>query len=151
MSLVDANERAHRIVDDALYAAAEALMVLDVAAARDGVARFVALLRAHLEVEEAQVAPRYAPHAPAEGAGALQHVASDHAILRKHLERLERTVHELPDEVSRRAALLALDPFLKAIATLDHHGERERRFVYATLEEKLEEDDKRAIAAALTP
>lgn len=149
MKLVDVNRAVHHELDAALVRTGAAVMARDTARARALLDAFVARLSAHMQVEDSAVLPRYAAHAQDTGAGAPKHVASDHLILAKHLERCVAVLAALPDEPTVREAFLALDPLLKLHGTLEHHDEREERFVYPLLDLALDDHARAALARLL--
>ncbi len=150
MKLVDVNRAAHQAIEALLVDVGAALMRREAVAARAAYEVLAARLGAHLRLENDVVMPRYATLATDAGAGAPKHVASDHLILDKHLLRCAAVIDGLAAQPTVREALLALDPLLKLHATLEHHDEREERFVYPLLEEALDAATRDDLAARLS-
>jgi hypothetical protein len=77
--------------------------------------------------------PAYAPLAPADGPGRVDHVAGDHVILTRTLAAAHDALAELTAGGTARVVLERLPTVQRVIATLEHHTLREAR-VYETIE-----------------
>jgi hypothetical protein len=147
--------RHHERLEEHLLCTVEALMAVDVDAARDRFAVFIAELREGLELEERTILPAYralGSHAPQ---GRPNVVDGDHVILERGIEATLAwltALAALPSsaDVRRRDVAIGLPVVHRLLATLEHHGERERRHVYPAVAGVLQDDDRAAAVAILS-
>lgn len=130
-------------------------MAVDVDAARDRFAVFVAELREGLDLEERVILPAYrglGSHSPQ---GRPDVVDGDHVILERGIEATLAwltALAALPPsaDARRRDVAIGLPVVHRLLATLEHHGERERRHVYPAVVGVLGDDERDAAAAILS-
>src|ERR1043166_7255561 len=133
---LDAHAAVHRFIEDELYG------VLEARGARDGdgaAARFTrmrAVLEEHMAWEEANVIPLYAPIAPKDGPGRLDHIAGDHTILIRNCDIARGAIDGLSSSSppSLRDVLEQLPHVYRLIAALEHHTLREQNNVYGKID-----------------
>lgn len=107
-----------------------------------------ASLRRHARYEETEVLPRYAELCPSPVPnGRPATVYRDHQLLFRRAERLtELALHRLALPVPSLRLAEALDQLR---ATLEHHDQREHRYVYRGLRDTLEDSEIAALDDAL--
>ncbi len=141
-ALLEIHGAVHAALEDAVYAVLDKLVSLDVAGAAAVFEALAARLVVHMSFEEAQVLPLYAPHAPKDGPGRLDHVAGDHTILLRHVEAVRAILAELSRAppateadapAPRRAVLERLPVLYRLLGTLEHHTAREQNNVYRAI------------------
>jgi hypothetical protein len=147
--------RHHERLAEHLLCTVEALMAVDVDAARDHFAVFVAELREGLDLEERVILPAYRAlptHAPQ---GRPDVVDGDHVILERGIEATlswMTALSALPPgkDARRRDVAVGLPVVYRLLGTLEHHGERELRHVYPAVAACLAGDDRDAAMTILT-
>lgn len=132
-SLAAAHAALHEALADALYRVLTRVLDGDLAGARALLAALTRVFEEHQAFEEEHVMPAYAPLAPADGPGRVDHVAGDHVILTRTLAAAHDALAELTAGGTARAVLERLPTVQRVIATLEHHTLREAR-VYETIE-----------------
>lgn len=145
----------HETFDGLCLALLEALMALDLEEAQTILGRLTAALTAHASVEEAEVLAHWRPRPdPPRGASA-ELFERDHALLlgalaaaRASLEALAAPLDSDAEPLSRRVAR-ELGTFLRVRSVLEHHSERELRFLYPTLQAELDEGIRATLGDAL--
>jgi hypothetical protein len=149
-TLVDQHRAVHALLEERLWQALEALVLRDRAAAAAAFSSFARLLAKHMAFEDVAVLPRYAPHAPADGPGRLDHVQGDHVILKRHVEDIGGWLAALPADAALRTILAGLPALYRILQVLEHHTLREER-VYGAIEEHGLSDDflRRGLADCL--
>ncbi|MEW5853204.1 MAG: hemerythrin domain-containing protein [Myxococcota bacterium] len=151
MTLVDANQRVHDELHEALLQTMELLTALDVPGARARWRAFTTALSRHMETEERDVLPPYASLPHHERGGAPEHLKGDHTVLLRNSAACEERLASLdPASPSLlRDVVLALDVFFRLLHVMDHHTERETLLMYPALERALLAADLQRIARAL--
>ncbi len=154
-TLTETNARLHDALDAQAGAMLERLTALEIEALVRDWSTFRASLEAHAALEEAEVLPRYSALGPFERGASPQLVHADHLILKKTLragddalEKLREAAVEQPDRL-RSVMVTLLAPFLRLRGVLEHHTEREQRFVYPALDRALPATERRVLVAAL--
>lgn len=138
-NLQRANDRAHALIENLYIEALEAVLGHRVDRARDAFARFEAALNAHLQEEQEHLVPRLVARGVpgrtalgASGDGTPQALRRRVERTREVLARLDGDSPTLADEV-----IDALEMLWLLRCALDRHGARERRVLYARLDEVL--------------
>lgn len=147
--------RHHARLEEHLLCTIEALMAVDVDAARDCFALFDAELHEGLDLEERVILPAYRAlptHAPQ---GRPDVVDGDHVILERGIEATLSwltALSALPAtaEARRRDVAVGLPVVYRLLATLEHHGEREFKHVYPAVAGRLADADRDAAVAILS-
>lgn len=150
-TLTALNERLHRELDEALVSVVLALVAGDLDETERRWHGLRARLDAHAAVEEEAVMPRYRSLGDHPRGGGPELVEGDHRGLDKNVAACERALERLRavEGDPRRAVVDELDTFLRVRRLLDHHTEREQRFVYPRLDEVLEASDRDALRGEL--
>ncbi len=140
ISLTLVNTAFHEAIDAALVDTYEALLALDLDAARTRWRRLNEGLAAHMEVEERLVFPRWEaleerpPRSPADL------YTRDHELVRRRLRDVSGVMAELAlmaPEGRRRFLAQQLEPLVRLRGVLEHHGGREDEQLYPWLEARL--------------
>ena len=139
--LLELHGRVHEALREDLLTAIEALVSQNLPEARAIFERFDRRLSLHMRFEDDLVLPRYAAHAPSEGAGRLEHIEGDHTVLLRHVERTLVILDDLESGAPAllREIMLSLDTPLRLLNTLEHHTLREQTHVYPVLLEQSDE------------
>lgn len=149
-NVLEAHEQHHALLEELLYELLEDIVAGRGLAARTRCAVFAQQLAAAIAIEDGEVLPAYRTLAAPEGPGRPEHVEGDHVILNRRLQALQEAVGALPEEIPLRFALTSVVPLVyPLLATLEHHLERERRFVYPLVVAALCEADREDLARAL--
>ena len=135
---LEAHAAVHRWIEDALYGVLEALVARDIDGEIDGAStrftRMRAVLEEHMRFEDEHVIPRYAPLAPKDGPGRLDHIAGDHTILIRNCDIAAGAMVALSSSSSLRDVLEQLPHLYRLIAALEHHTLREQNNVYGKID-----------------
>jgi hypothetical protein len=140
------HDQHHQQLRELLYQALERLVVVDVDGAAALVERFVRELEAGLALEDDVVMPWYRLHGPESGAGKPDIVDGDHVILRRGIESVRAL---LAGPAVLRPILEGLPHAYRLISTLEHHTERERRYVYPLVIDQLDAEAQAVVVAGL--
>lgn len=134
--LTEANTHVHDGIDGALLDVLEAITALDHAAMQTGWTRFMTLLEAHAEFEEAEVFPRYAALDDHPRGGGPELFEADHTSFRKVAAAAQEALDTIlaAGPGSRRLMVTRLGPFIRLGNVLEHHTLREERFLYPRLD-----------------
>ncbi len=136
----------HAQLRELLFQTLEHLVVVDVDGARAVFERFVTELEVGLRLEDDVVMPCYRLHGPAQGPGKPDIVDGDHVILQRGIESVRGL---LAGPAVLRPLLEGLPHVYRLIATLEHHTERERRYVYPVVAARLDAADQARVVAGL--
>lgn len=129
----------HAELDEDLALHREALMRLDLAAAREHLDDFEVALTAHMREEEEVLLPAYEKLAVEARGGGAHLYRAEHKKILWWLGELDRLLGELEaqPQVSPREVLAVLDRECTFSHLLGHHDLRERGFLYPILDATL--------------
>ncbi|RKG60453.1 hypothetical protein D7X30_05780 [Corallococcus sp. AB011P] len=139
----------HRDLEELFLLHQEALMGMDLSAARERLARYREELTRHLEAEEALLLPEL-PRAGRIRGAAPELFTGEHQRMRELLAKCQGAVDALdasaPDY--RRAVLRVFDMESTFKHLEHHHSLREETYLFPALDGVLGEDERRALLAA---
>jgi hemerythrin-like domain-containing protein len=145
-TLSEANQRWHSQLDSSYQAFLESLTALDFSRARGQWTNFESSLKAHIELEHANIEPLTENW---EG-NTLKLIQSDHLILNRLLPRLETALTLIERADATRTELVRkLDGFIKMRNVLEHHDLREKETLYPLLEEQLDDAHLQALSGRM--
>lgn len=146
ISLSQANQRWHLLLDDGYQAFLETLTALELADARRHWQRFKKSLRAHIEFEQEHVEPL----AQDWDDNIHKLVQSDHLILDRLIPRLDKALDVIEQSPHPRSELVrALDSFIKMRNVLIHHDLREMENLYPALDQQLDGEQALELTQAM--
>ena len=107
----------------------------------------VSALRAHAATEDETSLAWWRERAEFPRGASPEVFAGDHRLLAKACDRGEQILAALPDEAAdlRRRVVLVLEPLLQLRRVLEHHTEREQRWLYPALDAELGEEEARRL------
>jgi hemerythrin-like domain-containing protein len=125
----------HRELEEMFYVHQRALLDFNFRGALERLAEYESALVAHMRDEEELLLPLYAERAEIERGGARDFFLLEHAKMRRHLAHFREQLPvllELPEP--SRALLKLLDQQTTYKHIVEHHDEREEKFLYPALE-----------------
>jgi hypothetical protein len=169
MTLVEENQRIHKIIEEKYLVFLEDLTRCDIDAAQNALADFRDALFLHMKTEEALVCPAFQKLGIHGGKRILEQVDGDHTILLRTLAKVDRWLAEKMSGRSgegetaplaqeerepaadrlRRSMVLALDSCVRVRSVFEHHTLREERDFYSHLDEVAEVSTRERITQAL--
>jgi hemerythrin-like domain-containing protein len=139
----------HRELEELFLQHQEALISLDLPRAREGLERYLELLRMHMAAEEELLLPEL-PRAGRIRGASLELFTGEHQRMRELLARCREGLHALrpEDPGVRRSVLLLLDTQGTYKHLEHHHSLREETFLFPALDQVLSAEERRALLAA---
>ncbi len=147
MKLSRANQQWHDHLDQCYQAFLETLTALDLASAQAHWQSFKDSLLAHIDFEHQYIETLAAPLEN----NIQQLMKADHLILKRLIPKIDQTISDIENARSARAVLVErLDGLIKMRNVLSHHDEREKKYLYAILDEQLSKETAQSLAQQMT-
>jgi Hemerythrin HHE cation binding domain. len=150
-TLTDLNGRIHAWLDECLLRHLEALTALDLEGAKNWWRKFADALIAHAQVEDSVALPVYERLGNFPEGGQPSLFDAEHKGIERMLRSLTQRLESLsPSDPSlRRRIVVSLDRYMLFRHLIEHHTLREQNIFYPLLDEKVDDDEKEHIKAAL--
>lgn len=138
----------HRELDEHFLRHQEALVALDIPAAREWLERHAAALCEHMSDEDEVLLPLYlrageAPRGPSEL------FRGEHEKIRRLLQRFFQRLDELAAAPTRRGAVELITEQALYKGLMEHHDLRERELLYPVLDRALPDEERARVLAGL--